>query len=94
MTKKRKVPLRICIGCRTKKPKKDLVRIVRTPEGEVVIDPIGKKAGRGAYLCPQTGCLQKAVKGKRLEKNLEMPISEALVEELKEILENEPPVEG
>ena len=82
MIKKRKVPLRVCIGCQEKKAKKELVRIVRTPEGDIVLDLTGKKAGRGAYLCPCEACLQKAVKGKRLEKNLQQAVSAELLEDI------------
>lgn len=86
MVKQRKVPLRICVGCREKKAKRDLVRIVRTPDGEVVFDSTGKKAGRGAYICPLQACLEKAARGRRLEKNLQAPVSEALLTELQAML--------
>lgn len=89
MTKTRKIPLRICLGCQEKKPKKELIRIVRTPQGEVTVDLSGKKAGRGAYICPQSGCMKKALKGKRLEKNLQHPISEEVVAEIMEYLDIE-----
>lgn len=82
MTRRRKVPMRICLGCQEKKPKKSLVRLVRTPEGQVEIDPTGKKSGRGAYVCPQENCLIQAQKGKRLEKNLKHKIPDDLVEHL------------
>lgn len=85
--KTRKIPLRICIGCREKKPKKELIRVVRTPQGEVVLDPTGKKPGRGAYLCPRADCLKKAIKGRRLEKNLQQPVSAAVLDELTVLLE-------
>ncbi len=90
MIKKRKIPLRICIGCQEKKPKKELVRVVRTPDSKVVLDLTGKKAGRGAYICPSEECLKKAVKGKRLEKNLEQNISDELLDEITEALKNTP----
>ena len=67
----KKIPQRMCLGCQTKKDKRELVRIVRTPEGEIIIDPTGKKAGRGAYICNDLECLNKVMKSKRLEKNLE-----------------------
>ncbi len=86
MVKKRKIPLRICIGCQEKKAKKDLIRIVRTPEGEVVLDPSGKKSGRGAYICPSAECLHKAVKGKRLERNLQHIIPEQVIRAIIEAL--------
>ncbi len=63
----KKPPLRRCVGCNAQKPKRELVRVVRTPQGEVCLDATGKLAGRGAYLCPQPACLAKARKAKRLE---------------------------
>jgi len=86
MSKKKKIPYRICIGCREKKPKKELVRIVRTPDSEVVLDTTGKKPGRGAYICPKEDCWKKAVKGKRLERNLQEPISSELISEIADTL--------
>jgi uncharacterized protein len=94
MIKRRKIPLRVCIGCQEKMAKKELVRIVRTPEGSIVLDLTGKKPGRGAYICPLQSCLKKAIKGKRLEKNLQMPVSPELVTALTAMLENEPEGEG
>jgi len=84
----KKIPLRKCLGCNEQKPKRELVRIVRTPTGEIVLDKTGKQAGRGAYICPDGACLKKAVKGKRIEKSLEVPVSEALLESLAQTLEN------
>jgi uncharacterized protein len=89
MTKTRKISMRICIGCQEKKPKKELVRIVRTPQGEVALDLTGKKAGRGAYICPQSDCMKKALKGKRLEKNLQHHVSTEVVENIIEHLETQ-----
>ena len=63
----RKIPVRRCVGCNTQKPKKELVRVVRSPDGTVSVDLTGKKAGRGAYLCPSTACLAKARKAKRMQ---------------------------
>ncbi len=82
--KKRKLPMRICIGCQSPKNKRELVRIVRTPEGNVEIDVTGKKAGRGTYLCRSRPCLAAAVKGKRVERSLKHPVSPAVVAELAE----------
>lgn len=90
MIKKRKIPLRICIGCQEKLPKKDLVRVVRSPEGNIVLDLTGKKSGRGAYICLREDCFKKAVKGKRLEKNLQQPVSDKLIAEISEILKKVP----
>ena len=63
----RKIPVRRCTGCGEDRPKKELVRIVRSPEGEISLDLTGKKPGRGAYICPKTACMNKARKAKRLE---------------------------
>lgn len=82
----KKIPQRMCLGCQSKKDKRELVRIVRTPEGEIVIDPTGKKAGRGAYICNDLDCLNKVIKSKRLERNLETAISPEVYEQLKEQL--------
>ncbi len=81
--KVRRVPQRMCVGCQQMKPKKQLIRVVRTPENEVIIDPTGKKNGRGAYLCPDVECLNKAQKAKRLEKSLERPLSDEVYVELR-----------
>ena len=84
--KVKKVPERRCLGCMNSFPKNTLIRVVRTPEGEVVIDPSGKKSGRGAYICKSKACLKKAIKAKRLQTNLEVEIPEnleaALLEEI------------
>ncbi len=71
-------------------PKKELVRVVKTPEGEVVIDLSGKKSGRGAYICKSSACLKKAIKSKRIQNNLETEIPEGVILDLeKELLANE-----
>jgi predicted RNA-binding protein YlxR (DUF448 family) len=87
--KKRKIPERMCNGCRGKKPKKELIRIVRSPDQEVTIDTTGKKPGRGAYLCPDSECLKKARKSKALEKALEVDIGPEIWESLERTLEIE-----
>jgi len=74
--KPKKIPFRMCVGCQEMKSKKELLRVVRTPEGDIVLDPTGKKAGRGAYMCRSEACLTKAFKEKRLEKALKHPIGE------------------
>lgn len=84
--KKRKIPLRQCVGCQVNKPKKELIRIVRSPEGEVFIDPTGKKSGRGAYICADEECIRKALKEKRLERALQHPIAKEVVQLLEEQL--------
>lgn len=81
MTKK-KVPFRTCIGCGEVKPKKELLRIVRTPNREIDFDPTGKASGRGAYMCPKKDCLDLAVKKKRFSVALEVPESEKEIEKL------------
>lgn len=74
--KVKKVPERQCLGCNEHKPKSELMRVVRTPEGETVLDFTGKKSGRGAYVCKSLSCLKKARKSRRLEKNLNCEISD------------------
>ena len=86
MTKVRKVPLRQCIGCREMKPKKELVRLVRSPEGELSLDKTGRKPGRGAYICNEPGCLEKAFATKAVEKALGVPVSAELQEALRKEL--------
>ena len=76
MPKVKKIPQRQCVGCRTMKDKKALVRIVKTPEGEICVDATGKKSGRGAYICPDAQCLQKARKSRALERAFETAIGE------------------
>lgn len=82
MEKIKKIPQRKCLGCMQSFSKKELIRVVRTPEGDVCIDLTGKKSGRGAYICKSEACLKKAVKAKRLQTNLEVSISDELLEEL------------
>ena len=86
MTEK-KVPLRRCAGCNEQKSKKEFVRVIRTPEGEILLDESGKANGRGVYLCPKKSCLQKARKAKRLERNLKVAIPDELWTRLEEKLE-------
>lgn len=83
----KKVPLRRCLGCMQSFPKKELIRVVRTPDNQVIIDLTGKKSGRGAYLCKDKACLKKAIKAKRIQSNLEVQISEELIEALSKELE-------
>lgn len=81
----KKIPLRQCLGCREMKPKRDLIRVVRSPEGEISLDFHGKKPGRGAYLCPDAECLRRARKSRALER----AFSQAIPEEVYSGLENE-----
>lgn len=84
MLKKKKIPLRMCLGCQEMKPKKELIRIVRAAEGdEIKIDLTGKQAGRGCYICKSSGCLEKAYKTKRIEKALERSVNPEIYEELR-----------
>ncbi len=78
----KKVPVRKCLGCMQTFEKKSLIRVVKTPEGEVVIDLVGKQNGRGAYICKDKNCLKKAIKSKRIGANLGIEIPEGLYEDL------------
>ncbi len=86
MQQQKKIPERKCVGCGEKKEKRELIRVVRSPEGEVSIDLTGKKAGRGAYICHDAACLKKALKARRIETALEVTLpedaKEALIKEL------------
>ena len=86
--KVKKIPLRMCTGCMEMKPKKELIRVVKTPEGEVCVDLTGKKSVRRAKICKDTECLEKAFKAKRLSRNLDIPISDQIYERLKEEVNN------
>ena len=88
-TKVKKIPLRKCIGCEAMKPKKELIRIVRTPEGAIELDKTGKKAGRGAYVCHDPACLQKARKKRAFERALEVTISDAVYDRMEAELKDE-----
>ena len=81
--KQKKIPQRMCVGCQIMKNKKELLRVVRTPEGLIVLDSTGKKAGRGAYVCNNEQCLTKAVKEKRLEKALHQAVDPQIYEQLR-----------
>ena len=83
----KKIPQRQCMGCRERKPKRDMIRIVRTPEGVVSLDFGGKMNGRGAYICPDPECLKKARKAKSLERSLEVAIPEEVYDRLEKEME-------
>ena len=83
MATTKKIPQRMCVGCQQMKAKKDLLRVVRTPDETVVLDATGKKSGRGAYLCKEVTCLDKAVKEKRLERALQKPVEADVYEALR-----------
>ena len=85
----KKIPMRQCLGCREMKPKKELVRIVRSPEGDIDLDCKGKASGRGAYICPNADCLKKAIKAKAIEKAFETSIPQEIYERLKTRMEVE-----
>ncbi len=80
--KPRKIPMRMCVGCREMKPKRELLRVVKSPAGDVALDRTGKAPGRGAYVCPDAQCLQRAVKTRQLERALEHPIGAPVFEAL------------
>lgn len=84
----KKVPMRTCVGCRESKEKKELIRIVRTPEGNVELDLTGRANGRGAYLCPKSECLAKARKSRGLERSLQSTISAEVFDRLEEEMKN------
>ena len=86
--KPKKIPTRQCLGCNEHKPKKELLRVVRTPEGEITLDFTGKKSGRGAYICYDVKCLKKARKSKRIDKSLETEIPEEIYDKMESELED------
>lgn len=89
--KPKKIPMRMCVGCRQMKPKKELLRVVRSPEGEVSLDPNGKKPGRGAYCCYSADCLKRALKQGQLDRQLEVKltpeVNQSLTETMNRLLE-------
>jgi len=92
--KPKKVPMRMCVGCREMKPKRELIRVVRSPEGEVSLDPVGKKPGRGAYVCRNENCLKRAIKQKQLERQLEVQLTEEVAQQLQQTIAALPPDGG
>lgn len=87
MLKKRKIPMRMCVGCREMKPKMELTRVVKPQEGDCAIDFTGKAPGRGAYVCKSAECLKKAQKTRALERALDAKIDENVFEQLARQLE-------
>lgn len=85
----RRIPMRKCTGCNEMKPKKELVRVVRSPEGEVSLDLTGKKPGRGAYVCHNPECLSKARKAKRFENAFSCVIPDGVYDKMEEELKND-----
>ncbi len=84
--KVRKIPMRQCMGCNEHKPKIELLRVVRSPEGEISLDFTGKKSGRGAYLCRDIKCLRRARKSRRIDKNLDCSIPEEVYDQMEQEL--------
>ncbi len=78
----KKIPMRMCLGCGEMKPKKELIRAVKSPEGEISLDLTGKKNGRGAYVCPSAECLRLARKARRFEKSFECRISDEVYDNM------------
>lgn len=78
--KPKKIPMRMCLGCNEMKPKKELIRVVKSPEGEISLDFTGKKSGRGAYICRSTECFGKAKKARRFEKAFSCRIDDSIYE--------------
>ena len=83
----KKIPMRQCLGCREMKPKRELIRVVRSPEGEIHLDLRGRANGRGAYVCPDPDCLQKAIRSKALERAFSARIPEEVYQSLREEME-------
>lgn len=82
----KKIPQRTCIGCNSKKDKKDLIRVVKNKDGEISIDLTGKKDGRGIYLCKSEECLNKAIKNKRISRTFEVEIDQNIYENLRKFI--------
>ena len=91
--KPKKIPMRMCVGCREMKPKRELIRVVRGPDGTVSMDPVGKKPGRGAYVCRQQACLTRAIRQRQLERQLEVQMTPEVSEALQYELQHLPPPE-
>lgn len=83
----KKIPMRQCLGCREMKPKKELIRVVRSPEGKISLDFKGKASGRGAYICPEPQCLKKAIKARALERAFSAQIPPEIYEKLQNEME-------
>lgn len=83
----KKIPMRQCLGCREMKPKRDLIRVVKSPTGDIALDFKGKAPGRGAYVCPNSDCLKRAIRSKALERAFETPIPEEIYSQLSQQME-------
>ena len=87
MQKVKKIPERQCLGCNEHKPKRELLRVVRGPEGDISLDFTGKKSGRGAYICPSASCLKKARRSKRIDTALGVNIPDEIYDSMEATLE-------
>lgn len=87
--KTRKIPQRVCLGCGETKPKRDLIRVVKSPEGEISLDLTGKKSGRGAYICNNIECLQNARKARKFERSFACQIDSEIYDAMEKELKNE-----
>lgn len=87
--KQKKIPERQCLGCNEHKPKRELLRVVRTPEGEIVLDFTGKKSGRGAYICRDVKCLKRARKSGRIARSLNVTVPDEVYDRMESELSNE-----
>ncbi|NCB04801.1 MAG: YlxR family protein [Clostridia bacterium] len=87
MLKQKKTPMRMCVGCREMKPKRELLRAVRSPEGMVTLDETGKKPGRGAYVCYSAECLKRALKQRQLDRALETKLDAEVTAALEETMQ-------
>ena len=86
MQAQRKTPIRKCLGCGNRFPKNELIRVLRTPEGEIVLDLVGNKNGRGAYMCKSVECFKKARKSRRIDSSLDCTVPEEVYDRLEEEL--------
>ena len=88
--KVKKIPTRQCLGCNEHRPKRELLRVLRTPEGEITLDFVGKMSGRGAYICPKLSCLKKARKSRRIDRSLECTVPDEIYDRMEaELSEHE-----
>ena len=87
--KQKKIPTRQCLGCNEHRPKRELLRVVRTPEGDILLDFTGKRSGRGAYICRSVACLKKARKSKRIDRSLDVTIPEEVYDRMESELDND-----
>ena len=87
MSNNKKIPMRKCVGCQEMKSKKEMIRVIKTAEDQILLDATGRKNGRGAYLCPSMECFKKAVKGRGLERSFKMAIPREVYETLEKEME-------